>query len=72
MLAAVLVGLLGPISPLRAAPGDWTMTKTAITKNSKAAPVADLKAGTRVVVEIEEGDKDRVAHTVKLGAAGGK
>ena len=46
--------------------------KTAITRNAKAAPAADLKAGTRVVVEIEEGDKDRIAHTVKLGAVGAK
>jgi hypothetical protein len=43
--------------------------KTEFTRNAKAAQAADLKAGTRVVVEIEEGDKTRTAHSIKLGAA---
>jgi hypothetical protein len=43
--------------------------KTEITRSSKAAAVTDLKVGTRVVVDIEEGDKTRTAHSIKLGAA---
>ena len=43
--------------------------KTEITRDAKPAPVADLKAGTRVVVDVAEGDKDRVAHAIKLGVS---
>ncbi len=46
--------------------------KTEITRSDKAAAVTDLKAGTRVVVDIEEGDKTRTAHSIKLGAAPAK
>jgi len=41
--------------------------KTEITRSNKAAAVVDLKAGTKVVVDIEEGDKTRTAHSIKLG-----
>ena len=44
--------------------------KTEITKNDQKAQLADLKPGTRVVVDIPEGSKDRVAHSVKVGVAG--
>jgi len=43
--------------------------KTEITRDAKPAPAADLKAGTRVVVDVAEGDKDRVAHAIKLGVS---
>ena len=43
--------------------------KTEITKGDQKAAVADLKPGTRVVIDIPEGSKDRVAHSVKLGVA---
>jgi hypothetical protein len=41
--------------------------KTAITKNDQKAVIADLKPGTRVVVDVPEGSKDKIAHSVKLG-----
>jgi hypothetical protein len=41
--------------------------KTEITKDSKKAMQADLKPGTRVVVDIPEGSKDKMAHSVKIG-----
>lgn len=44
--------------------------KTEITRNDQKAQVADLKPGTRVVVDIPEGSKDRVAHSVKVGVSG--
>ncbi len=44
--------------------------KTEITQNDQKAQVADLKPGTRVVVDIPEGSKDRVAHSVKVGVSG--
>jgi len=46
--------------------------KTEITKSDQKAQIADLKPGTRVVVDIPEGSKDRIAHSVKLGTAGHK
>ena len=41
--------------------------KTEITKDSKKAMQADLKPGARVVVDIPEGSKDNIAHSVKIG-----
>ena len=44
--------------------------QTEITKAGQKAQAADLKPGTRVVVDIPEGSKDRIAHSVKIGASG--
>jgi hypothetical protein len=44
--------------------------KTEITRNDQKAAAADLKPGTRVVVDIPEGSKDKVAHSVKIGVSG--
>jgi hypothetical protein len=44
--------------------------KTEITKNDQKAEEADLKPGTRVVVDVPEGGKDKVAHSVKVGVSG--
>jgi len=44
--------------------------KTEITKADQKAGVADLKPGTRVVVDIPEGSQDKIAHSVKVGVAG--
>jgi hypothetical protein len=41
--------------------------KTEITKDAKKAMVADLTVGARVVVDIPEGNKDKLAHSVKIG-----
>ena len=43
--------------------------KTAITKNGLTAQRTDLAPGVRVVVDIPEGNKDRLAHSVKIGVA---
>ena len=43
--------------------------KTELTRNDQKALVTDLKPGVRVVVDIPEGSKDKIAHSVKLGAA---
>jgi hypothetical protein len=45
--------------------------KTEITNNSQKAQVTDLKPGARVVVDIPEGSKDKIAHSVKIGVVGG-
>lgn len=44
--------------------------KTEITRNEKPAQAADLKAGVRVVVDIPEDSKTKVAHSIKIGVAG--
>ena len=41
--------------------------RTEITRNDQKAQVADLKPGARVVVDIPEGSKDQIAHSVKIG-----
>ena len=43
--------------------------KTELTKNDQKAQLTDLTPGARVVVDIPEGSKDKVAHSVKIGAA---
>ena len=44
-------------------------SKTEISMNDQKAQLADLKPGTRVVVDVPEGSKDKIAHSVKLGVA---
>jgi hypothetical protein len=41
--------------------------KTEISKGDQKAAAADLKAGVRVIVDIPEGSKDKIAHSVKVG-----
>ena len=42
--------------------------KTELTKSDQKAQLADLTPGARVVVDIPEGSKDKLAHSVKIGA----
>jgi len=44
--------------------------KTELTKNDQKAQLSDLAPGARVVVDIPEGSKDKIAHSVKIGSAG--
>jgi hypothetical protein len=43
--------------------------KTELTKNDQKAQLTDLTPGARVVVDIPEGSKDKLAHSVKIGTA---
>ncbi len=43
--------------------------QTEISRGDQKAALEDLKPGARVVVDIPEGSKDHVAHSVKVGAA---
>ena len=45
--------------------------KTEISKGDQKAASADLKPGVRVIVDIPEGSKDKIAHSVKVGTPGG-
>src|SRR5947209_17324262 len=42
---------------------------TELTMNDQKAQVADLKPGARVIVDVPEGSKDKVAKSVKIGGA---
>ena len=44
--------------------------KTELTKTDRKAELADLTPGARVVVEIPQGSKDHLAHSVKIGVGG--
>jgi hypothetical protein len=41
--------------------------KTELTKNDQKGLIVDLKPGVRVIVDIPEGSKDKIAHSVKIG-----
>ena len=43
--------------------------KTELTKNDLKAQRQDLTTGARVVVDIPEGNKEMLAHSVKIGTA---
>ena len=43
--------------------------KTEFTKGTQKAELTDLAPGVRVVVDIPEESKDKVAHAVKIGTA---
>jgi hypothetical protein len=43
--------------------------KTQFTRNGQKALLADLKLGMRVVVDVPEGSKEKIAHSVKIGIA---
>jgi hypothetical protein len=71
-VTGTVVKLENNVLTVKTAKGDATVTldaKTEITRNEHAAQVADLKPGVRVVVDIPEDSKTKVAHSVKIGAA---
>ena len=43
--------------------------QTEISRGTQKAAVEDLKPGSRVVVDIPEGSKDNMAHSVQIGTA---
>src|SRR6266851_3454319 len=42
--------------------------QTNLTRNDQKAQLADLKPGVRVIVDVPQGSKDKIAHSVKIGA----
>ncbi len=64
--------LMGNVLTVKTAKGDVDVKldlKTEIMMGDHKAAAADLKPGVRVVVDIPEGSKDKVAHSVKIGTA---
>jgi hypothetical protein len=43
--------------------------QTDLTRNGKKAQLTDLKTGARVVVDLSKESQDKLAHSVKIGAA---
>jgi hypothetical protein len=43
--------------------------KTEFTRNSLKAQLTDLAPGARVVIDVPEGSKDNLAHSVAIGTA---
>lgn len=43
--------------------------KTEITRDGKPALASDLKPGMKVVIDVPEEAKEKIAHLVKIGAA---
>jgi len=71
-VTGILVKTDNSVLTIRTAKGDVTVTvdaKTEITRNDKPAQAADLKPGLRVVIDIPEGSKIKLAHSVKIGTA---
>jgi len=71
-VTGTVVKLDNNVLTVKTAKGDVTVTldaKTEITRSDKPAHAADLKAGVRVVVDIPEGSKIKLAHSVKIGTA---
>ena len=72
-VTGTVVKLDNNVLTVKTAKGDVPVTldaKTEITRGDHPAQAADLKAGVRVVVDIPEGSKTKLAHSVKIGTAG--
>jgi len=71
-VTGTVVKLDNSVLTVKTAKGEVPVTldvKTEITKGDHAAQTADLKPGVRVVVDIPEGSKTKLAHSVKIGTA---
>lgn len=71
-VTGTVVKLDNNVLTVKTAKGEVPVTldsKTEITLGDHAAQTADLKPGVRVVVDVPEGSKTKVAHSVKIGTA---
>ena len=74
-VTGTVVKLENNVLTVKTAKGDSPVTldaKTEITRDDRPAQAADLKAGVRVVVDVPEGSKTKVAHSIKIGVANHK
>src|ERR1700731_1294886 len=68
-ITGTVVKLENNVLTVKTAKGDTTVNldaKTEITRNDHPAQPADLKAGVRVVVDVPEGSKIKIAHSIKI------
>jgi hypothetical protein len=71
-VTGTVVKLDDSVLTVKTAKGDATVkldAKTEITRDNHPAQSTDLKAGVRVVVDVPEGSKTNVAHSIKIGTA---
>jgi hypothetical protein len=71
-VTGTVVKLENNVLTVKTAKGNATVNldaKTEITRNDKPAQAADLKPGVRVVVDVPEESKTKIAHSIKIGAA---
>jgi len=74
-VTGTVVKLENNVLTVKTAKGDSAVTldaKTGITRDDHPAQAADLTAGVRVVVDVPEGSKTKVAHSIKIGVANHK
>jgi hypothetical protein len=67
-----VAGVAGRVLTVKTAKGNVEVKlddKTELSVGNKKAQASDLKPGVRVIVDIPEGSKDKVAHSVKIGTA---
>ena len=67
-----VVGVSNNVLTVKTAKGNVDVkldAKTELTQGTQKAQVSDLKPGLRVIVDVPEGSKDMLAHSVKIGAA---
>jgi hypothetical protein len=68
-----VAGVSGNVLTVKTAKGNVNVKldeKTEISRGDQKAQSSDLTPGLRVIVDIPEGSKDNIAHSVKLGTAG--
>src|ERR1041385_3326313 len=66
-------GISGSVLTVKTAKGNVDVKlddKTEISRGDQKVLASDLKTGQRVVVDIPEGSKDKIAHSGKVGTAG--
>ena len=71
-VTGTVAAVSGTVLTVKTAKGNVDVTlndKTEYSKGDQKAQASDLKPGLRVVVDIPEGSKDKIAHSVKVGAA---
>jgi len=67
-----VAGVSGNVLTVKTAKGNVDVKlddKTEFSKGDLKAQASDLKPGLRVIVDIPEGSKEKIAHSVKVGAA---
>ena len=72
-VTGTVAGVSGGVLTVKTAKGNVDVKldeKTEISRGDQKAQASDLKAGVRVIVDIPEGSKEKIAHSVKLGTAG--
>jgi hypothetical protein len=71
-VTGTVVKMENNVLTVKTAKGDSAVkldAKTEITRDNHPAQAADLKTGVRVVVDVPEGSKTNVAHSIKIGTA---